>query len=114
MHFNCRSQTTNKKPYMAAINALLLATGICRAFVLFIDPYNTRRVSPISIIIYHVHIIIISTYLICIIFQNISSVVTHLTWDLGLCSLVTALSLLQLTYLQLTQVSSNVIFIVKN
>lgn len=30
---------------MAAINVLLLATGICRAFVLFIDPYNTRRVS---------------------------------------------------------------------
>lgn len=29
---------------MAAINALLLATGICRAFVLFVDPYNTRRV----------------------------------------------------------------------
>lgn len=45
IHFNLRSQTTNKKPYMAAINALLLATGICRAFVLFVDPYNTRRVS---------------------------------------------------------------------
>lgn len=30
---------------MAAINALLLATGICRAFVLFVDPYNTRQVS---------------------------------------------------------------------
>lgn len=41
----CRSQTSNKKPYMAAINALLLATGVCRAFVLFVDPYNTRRVS---------------------------------------------------------------------
>ncbi|KAE9527587.1 hypothetical protein AGLY_012867 [Aphis glycines] len=77
---NHKSQTTNKKPYMAAINALLLATGICRAFVLFVDPYNTRR--------------------------NISSVVTHLTWDLGLCSLVTALSLLQLAYLQLTQLQA--------
>ncbi|CAI6368437.1 unnamed protein product [Macrosiphum euphorbiae] len=77
---NIRSQTANKKPYMAAINALLLATGICRAFVLFVDPYNTRR--------------------------NISSVVTHLTWDLGLCSLVTALSLLQLAYLQLTQLQA--------
>ncbi|VVC44909.1 Hypothetical protein CINCED_3A013915 [Cinara cedri] len=77
---NIRSQTTTQKPYMTAINVLLLATGICRAFVLFVDPYNTRR--------------------------NIPSVVTHLTWDLGLCSLVTALSLLLLAYLQLTQLQA--------
>ncbi|XP_050534882.1 uncharacterized protein LOC126901958 isoform X2 [Daktulosphaira vitifoliae] len=79
---NIRAQTKNKKekPFMAAINALLLVTGVSRAFVLFIDPYNTRR--------------------------NISSVVTHLTWDLGLCSLVAALSLLQLSYIQLTQLQA--------
>lgn len=81
---------------MAAINALLLATGVCRAFVLFVDPYNTRRVSRYHLSVYK--------YTEFVIFQNISSVVTHLTWDLGLCSLVTALSLLQLAYLQLTQV----------
>jgi len=45
IYFIYRSQTSNKKPYMAAINVLLLATGVCRAFVLFIDPYNTRQVS---------------------------------------------------------------------
>lgn len=65
---------------MAAINGLLLVTGVSRAFVLFVDPYNTRRVSMNDIN----YKLIISTTLKYIICLSAERIVSSHTLDMGL------------------------------
>ncbi|XP_024080872.1 uncharacterized protein LOC106667365 isoform X2 [Cimex lectularius] len=76
---NIRSLIT-KRPYMSTINVFLCVLSSSRAVCLFIDPYALKNIMP--------------------------RLLGLAIWDLGFPSLVSALALLQLALLRLTQIPS--------
>ncbi|CAL8110429.1 unnamed protein product [Orchesella dallaii] len=73
---NLRSQLSTR-PYMSTINSFLCLLGICRSGVLFIDPYGLQKTLPILL--------------------------GSLLWELGYPCLISSFSLIQIAFLQLTQ-----------
>ncbi|KDR22130.1 hypothetical protein L798_02094, partial [Zootermopsis nevadensis] len=75
---NLRSLISSR-PFMSTINGFLCLLGISRAACLFIDPYNLREVMP--------------------------KVLGSVLWDVGFPCITSAFCLIQLAFLQLTQLN---------
>ncbi|CAG7819187.1 unnamed protein product [Allacma fusca] len=73
---NLRSQLSTR-PYMSTINSFLCLLGVSRAAGLFIDPYGLMKIMP--------------------------AFMGALLWDLGFPCLISSFSLIQIAFLQLTQ-----------
>ncbi|XP_077533534.1 uncharacterized protein LOC144145714 [Haemaphysalis longicornis] len=65
------------RPHLSTLNVFLLVLGLTRCLCLFLDPYGSRQLMP--------------------------SVMLAMLWDLAFPCLLSAFSLLQLAFLQLTQ-----------
>ncbi|XP_039280497.1 uncharacterized protein LOC111046665 [Nilaparvata lugens] len=73
---NIRSLITSR-PFMSTINMFVCFVGVSRAGSLFIDPYHLKDVMP--------------------------RILGNIIWDVGYPSIIAAFSLVQLAFLQLTQ-----------
>ncbi|RZF35761.1 hypothetical protein LSTR_LSTR012059 [Laodelphax striatellus] len=73
---NIRSLITSR-PFMSTINMFICFLGVSRAGSLFIDPYHLKDIMPM--------------------------ILGNIIWDVGYPSIIAAFSLVQLAFLQLTQ-----------
>ncbi|XP_076618714.1 uncharacterized protein LOC143340526 isoform X1 [Colletes latitarsis] len=67
----------SSQPFMTTINMFLCILGVSRATCLFIDPYNLKDIMP--------------------------KIIGSIIWDIGFPCITSAFSLIQLAFLQLTQ-----------
>ncbi|XP_076754131.1 uncharacterized protein LOC143425312 [Xylocopa sonorina] len=67
----------SSRPFMSTINMFLCILGASRAICLFIDPYNRKDIMP--------------------------KIIESIVWDIGFPCVTSAFSLVQLAFLQLTQ-----------
>ncbi|KZC08715.1 PREDICTED: uncharacterized protein LOC107186908 [Dufourea novaeangliae] len=67
----------SSRPFMSTINMFLCILGVARAICLFIDPYNLKDIMP--------------------------KIIGSIVWDIGFPCVTSAFSLIQLAFLQLTQ-----------
>lgn len=69
------------RPHLSTLNVFLLLLGLTRCLCLFLDPYGSRQLMP--------------------------GVLLAMLWDLGFPCLLSAFSLLQLAFLQITQMQAS-------
>lgn len=69
------------RPHLSTLNVFLLLLGLTRCLCLFLDPYGSRQLMP--------------------------GVMLSMLWDLGFPCLLSAFSLLQLAFLQITQTQAS-------
>ncbi|CAN8016770.1 unnamed protein product [Ixodes persulcatus] len=78
------------RPHLSTLNVFLLLLGLTRCLCLFLDPYGSRQAN-----------IFFSSL------QLMPGVLLAMLWDLGFPCLLSAFSLLQLAFLQITQMQAS-------